>query len=176
MSRARRAARAYPALLLLIGLALIRLECKEPARSSGLVAAAKFGVFYGGQVQQREQIPFQLDRAKQQHGIRIDFSAPLKHSVKVAWELDMPGSSKRVRDGQGRVGKGRLVKMEQATIPAGRQRFDRLLQFQPGDPLGTWNIRVLVEQEVVIDRPFLVYDAQARERAKQRDAGRPYSF
>jgi len=173
VSCARRSARSFPALLLLIGLALIRLECKEPARTSGLVAEAKFGIFYGGQVQQREQIPFQLDRAKQQHGIRIDFSGPPGQSVKVAWELDMPGSSKRVRDGEGRVGKGRLVKTEQATIPAGRRRFDRLLHFQPGDPLGTWNIRVLVEQEVVIDRPFLVYDARARERARQRDAGPP---
>jgi hypothetical protein len=159
--------------LLVLALALVRLGCKDRARSAGLVAEAKFGIFYGGQVQRREQIPFELDRAKQQHGIRIDFAERLERSVKVAWELDMPGSSRRIRDSRGRVGKGRLVKLEEATIPAGRQRFDRLLHFQPGDPLGTWNIRVLVEQEVVIDRPFLVYDAQARARAKQRDAGRP---
>ena len=54
-----------------------------------------------------------------------------------------------------------------------RERFDQLLPLDPGDPLGTWNIRVTFDERVVIDRPFLVYDAQARRRLEHQDAGRP---
>ena len=38
---------------------------------------------------------------------------------------------------------------------------------EPGDPLGTWNIRVRLNAESVIDRPFLLYDADARQRANE---------
>jgi hypothetical protein len=43
-----------------------------------------------------------------------------------------------------------------------------VLPFSPDDPLGLWNIRVLVGDQVVIDRPFVVYDAI--ERARRREA------
>jgi hypothetical protein len=145
--------------------------CERTEERQELVAHARFGVFYGGQVQQRQEIAFVLDRSKQKHGIRIDFVRPLPEPVRVSWELNMPGSSRRVRDRAGRVGRGRVVKLQQAVVPAGRTRFDQLLPFEPGDPLGTWNIRVLVEDRVVIDRPFLVFSEAARQRALRQDAG-----
>jgi hypothetical protein len=144
--------------------------CKQEPPRDELVARAQFGVFYGGQVQERQEIPFVLDRTKQTHGIRIDFARPLPQALRVSWELDMPGSSKRVRDRAGRIGGGRLVKLQEVLVPAGRTRFDQMLPFEPGDPLGTWNIRVLVEDQVVIDRPFLVFSPAAR-RAQQADGG-----
>ena len=145
--------------------------CKQPASESSLVSQARFGVFYGGQIQEREEIPFELDRTKQMHGFYLQFARPLPHELKVKYEINKPGSSSRVRDHKGRVGKGRLVQLGEAVVPAGRERFDQSLPFEPGDPLGTWNIRVTVQERIVIDRPFLVYDA-AKRRAQQQDAGR----
>jgi hypothetical protein len=49
------------------------------------------------------------------------------------------------------------VKHGQATVPAGRERFDKVLGFRPGDPVGMWNIRVRVEDRIVIDRAFEVH-------------------
>jgi len=155
-----------------VSVACALVACKPPPTEAKLIASAQFGVFYGGQVQERKEIPFELDRSKQEHGFRIDFTQPLKEDLEVSWEIDMPGSTRRVRDRRGRLGKGRLVKLGEAVVSAGRKGFDQLLPFQPGDPLGLWNIRVVVREQVLIDRPFLVYDAGARRRAL-RDAGTP---
>jgi hypothetical protein len=122
----------------------------------GPVRNAEFGVFYGGQVQERDQIPLVVDQTKQSHGIRIEFEEPLKEELTIHWELDMPGTTRGVRDERGVRGRGRLVKHDQAIVPRGRSRFDQVLGFEPGDPVGMWNVRVRVEDQVVIDRPFEV--------------------
>ena len=122
----------------------------------GPVKAAEFGIFYGGQVQERDVIPLELDRAKQSQGIRIDFDAPLTVPARVTWELDIPGTTRGVRDLAGRRGKGRLVKLDEALVPVGRGRFEHEIVFRPDDPVGMWNLRVRVDGRVVIDRPFEV--------------------
>ncbi len=122
----------------------------------GPTARAEFGVFYGGQVQEREQIPLELDRTRQSQGFRLDFDGPLSREVTVSWELDMPGDTRGVRDVRGRAGRGRLVKLDEVRVPAGRTRFDQTIELGPDDSLGTWNIRVRVDGEIVIDRPFEV--------------------
>lgn len=141
--------------------------CSEPARPEGPVASAEFGVFWATQIQERDEIAFCLDRGKQRQGIRIDFRRPLAEPLDVSWELDMPGNTRRARDAKGRRGAGRVVKTGQAEARAGQERLEIELPFSPGDPLGTWNLRVTVAGEVVIDRPFLVYDADARRRARR---------
>lgn len=153
---------------------LVLGACSEDARPERLVQSAEFGIFWGGQVQERDEIPFSLDRSKQVQGVRIELSAPSKAPLEVTWELDMPGTTRRVRDAQGRRGKGRVVKTGRTEMRAGQVELDLELPFEPGDPLGTWNVRVTVAGETVVDRPFLVYDAAARKRAKreQREAER----
>ena len=143
-------------------IALISLGCPDRSKPKQLVARAQFGIFFGGQVQERKKIPFVLDRSKQKHGIRIEFAEPLREKTHVSWEVDMPGEGRRVRDDKGRIGKGRVVKLSEAEVPAGRQVFEQVLPFSPGDPLGMWNIRVVVEDSVVIDRPFLVLSEERR--------------
>jgi hypothetical protein len=64
----------------------------------------------------------------------------------------------------------RLVQLGQASVPSGQTRFEQALPFEPGDPLGVWNVRVVAGGQLVMDRRFLVYDAEERARA-QRDAG-----
>lgn len=142
--------------------------CRRPASSEQeLVERAQFGVFYGGQVQELDEIPFIIDRARQSHGFRLEFPRPLPQPVTVEWEVDMPGTSWGVRDGQNRIGQGRLVKLDRAIVLGSRSRFDQVLDFRPGDPLGTWNIRVLMEGRLLIDRSFLVYDPVARSRIRE---------
>ncbi|MBN2193139.1 MAG: hypothetical protein JW751_10015 [Polyangiaceae bacterium] len=122
----------------------------------GPTARAEFGVYYGGQVQERERIPLEHDRTRQTQGVRLWFDGPLAKDIVVSWEIDMPGNTRGVRDVHGRVGRGRLQKLDEFRVPAGRSRFDQELVFRPSDPLGTWNIRVRVDGEIVIDRPFEV--------------------
>jgi len=165
--------RQFAALVVVAATWLLGLGCEKRTPNPGLVAEAKFGVWFGGQIQEREEIPFELDQGKLRLGMRLDFARPLPREMVVRWELDMPGSSRRVRDRKGRIGKGRLVRIAEATVPAGRERFDQLVPFEPGDPLGTWNIRVTFDEHVVIDRAFLVFDEAARRRRMQRDAGHP---
>jgi hypothetical protein len=132
--------------------------CHHSSRPDGLVQRAEFGVLYGGEIQERRQIPFELDRRKLTLVLRIDFAEPLPREVRVGWWIDMPGSAKGVRDAEGRRGAGRLVKVDEARVPAGRSRFDQVVPLSPGDPLGTWKIRAEVEGKTVLERPFVVYD------------------
>jgi hypothetical protein len=151
-------------LALAASLSLLGCDRKKPR---GPVASASFGVFFGGQIQERQEIPLVMDRAKQSLGFRVEFPEPLQQPRSIHWELDMPGAGRRVRDAQGRIGKGRLTKLGEAKARVGLARFDQELPFTPGDSIGTWNVRVLVDDEIVIDRPFLVYDRAARRRAER---------
>ena len=53
---------------------------------------AMFGVLFGGQVQQRTRIPFELDTSKQSVGFRIEVT-PSDRVRRVQWELTKPSSS-----------------------------------------------------------------------------------
>jgi hypothetical protein len=142
--------------------------CEERA-TAGLVKRAQFGIFFGGQVQEREQIPFEPSRASQVQGFRLEFTAPLEADLAVEWEINRPrGSQKSARSAPQQS--DRLVQLGQARARAGQTRFDQVLPFKPGDPLGVWNIRVLAGGQLAIDRRFLVYDKEERARA-ERDAG-----
>jgi hypothetical protein len=143
-------------------LALMLGACQEGGQPEPLVRKAEFGIFYGGQVQQRQQIPLEIDQTKQKQGIHLEFFRPLARDTRVSWELDMPR----------RDGKGRVTKLDEVTVPAGRDRLDQELPFQPGDPLGTYNLRVIVDGAVVVDRPFQLVDPHARPGQPPRDAGR----
>jgi hypothetical protein len=159
---------------LLVTLGLIASACAEANPSTGPVASAEFGIFFGGQIQERDEIPFCLDRGKQRQVLRIDFRRPLAAKARVSWELDMPAAERQARDLRGRRGPARVVKSGQTEARAGQDRLEIELPFSPGDALGTWNLRAWVADQVVVDRPFLVYDAAARRRdeRRQREAKR----
>jgi hypothetical protein len=146
------------------------------ASSDDSAGSAKFGVFFGGQIEERRDIPFELDPSKQTQGFRVDFGTPLARDAEVVWNIDMPASaqaSKAVRaKGAPRVEAHRKSISGKATIRAGLSRFDQVTPFEPGDPLGLWNARVTVGGKVLIDRPYEVYDRGERIRAATTDAGR----
>jgi hypothetical protein len=145
--------------LLTLGLAL---GCRAPNESP--TASAEFGIFYGGQVQERDAIPFELNRAKQRIGFRVVFAAPLADATQVQWELSRPGKRDARQLPVSRPDR-RVTEFGSATLPAGEQRFEQELPLRPGDPLGLWNLRVVATDQVLIDRPFTVYDADERRRA-----------
>jgi hypothetical protein len=124
----------------------------------------EFGIFYGGQVQERQQIPFEIDASKQKLGFRLQLHPAPREALDIRWELGMPGAGRPRRDSQGRLARPRKVVLGQARWRTGETKFEQPLQLTAGDPLGLWNIRVLVGGRVVLDRPFLVYDAVSRER------------
>ncbi len=147
-------------------------------RSGGEDSAgtAKFGVFFGGQIEERRDIPFELDPAKQTQGFRVDFGTPLARDAEVVWNIDMPASAQTAKTTRSKnapqVEAHRKSISGKATIRAGLSRFDQVTPFEPGDPLGLWNARVTVGGKVLIDRPFEVYDRAERVRAASTDGGR----
>jgi hypothetical protein len=137
--------------------------------------SAEFGIFYGGQVQERDELPLELDRTRQLQGFRLQLDPPPQRPLEVRWELGRPGVGRALLDSQGRRARPRKVELGQARWRPGERLFEQTLPFSPGDPLGLWNMRVLLDGQIVIERPFLVYDAAQRSQRlslhADRDAG-----
>jgi len=122
---------------------LLLLACHREPES--IVQEAEFGVFFGGQVQELKEIEKELDAARQQHGFRLTFRAPLQRALPVAWEISLPVPDK---------GGPRPAVVGQTTAKVGQSSLDVPLAFRQSDPLGVWHARVTADQKVVIDRDF----------------------
>ncbi|HVW25958.1 MAG TPA: hypothetical protein VHC69_11360 [Polyangiaceae bacterium] len=161
-------------LLLAIAVAGASPSCARP-EPLPFVKSAKLGVFYGGQVEERTDVPFELDPAKQTQGFRVRFSEPLARDTEVEWRIDVPKADperkKRPRAAGERATPPRTSLSGKDVARAGETTLDHVLAFHPGDPLGLWNVRVVVRDKVVIDRPIEVFDPAARKRLAPPDAG-----
>jgi hypothetical protein len=143
-------------------------SCAEPAGSpTSPSLTAQFGVFYGGQVQERERIALELDQTRQTQGFRLELVPAPREALEVRWELGMPAAGRIQKDSQGRRARPRLTQLGVGRFRPGESRFEQSLAFAPGDPLGLWNIRVLVGSRVALDRPFWVYDQRQLERRER---------
>jgi hypothetical protein len=128
--------------------------CKSNVASSeGMVVSAQFGLFFGGQIQQRIELPYELDSTRQTQGFRLTFREPAKRPIPIEWTLNYPKAPTGPR-GPGNA--PRAERTERVTLPAGADRFEQLLTLQPTDAPGTYNLRILVDGEVAMDRPFLL--------------------
>jgi hypothetical protein len=114
---------------------------------------AKFGVFFGTQLQQRQHIPLVSNVQTQRQGFRIEFPTPLPRAALVEWELDFP--TKRLGP-YGPSNAPRALRSNRANLPAGTEHFEQTLDFLPTDVTGTWNVRIRVDRQIVLDRAFLV--------------------
>lgn len=152
--------------LLLTGLA----ACTAPESATAPGIRAEFGIFYGGQVQERDDIPLSLDATRQRQGFRLTHTPPPAEPLEVRWELGKPGQGRRAPDSQGRRARPRPVQLGRAHFRAGEAVFEQALPFAPDDPLGLWNLRVLAGDQVVLERPFVVYDPVERARREQAAA------
>jgi hypothetical protein len=149
--------------LLVLTLSLAGSGC-DRTRADGAEASAQFGIFFGGQIQQRQEIPFELDTTRQTQGFRVELDAPSDRDRTIAWEVARPSGSAR--------GPRRVTVVGSATLGRGQRILEQTLPFEPGDPLGLWNVRVVLDDRVLLDRPFLVYDRASRTRTRP-DAGTP---
>jgi len=129
-------------------------------------ATARFGVFFGGQVQQRQELPFVLDTARQRQGFRVELSRPLQAPIELHWEISRP--ARRGSKQPFATPLGRVTELGSATLGAGQREFEHDVQFKPGDPLGLWNVRVVLGDRVLLDRAFDVYDSDQRRAAARR--------
>jgi hypothetical protein len=141
---------------LLVALAL--LGCDKPSAAPTL--DAKFGVFFGGQVQERDELPLVLDRTRQSHGIRLDFREPPERPLRVAWEIEKPTPGK-LEDA------GKLVEYGETRARIGEERLEIPLAFRATDRPGAWRVRVTVAERVVLDRAFRVVPQGPAPRAAE---------
>ena len=152
----------------------LSLGC-EPPRSKPLVKSARLGVFFGGQIEERREIPFELDPTKQSQGFRVDFSEPLLSETEVEWRVDMPRTTaprRRASPHEAPTPEALFATTSGKDVArAGQTELDHVLSMHPGDPLGLWNVRVVVRGKVAIDRAIEVYDAALRERLTPNDGG-----
>ena len=126
-------------------LSLLFVACERAPQ--GVVKEAEFGVFFGGQMQELKEIPKQLDPARQRHGFRLTFNAPLERELPVAWEVSLPAPDK---------GGPRPALVGRVTAKPGISVLDVPLVFRPSDPPGAWHAKVTAGGSVVIDRDFTV--------------------
>jgi len=140
--------------LVALGLGIVALAPLDACRRADSTpeVAAHFGVFFGGQVEEREKIPLVIDRARQSIGIRLEFASPPRTEQAVRWELDKPAPGKSP-DG------ARVVAYGEAKTRLGAQVLDLPLAFQAGDRPGAWRVRVALDGKSVLDRPFTVTPA-----------------
>ena len=134
------------ALFALLALASV-CGCQKGAERAPVTA--RFGVFFGGQIQEREEIPLVVDRARQTIGVRLEFSTPPASEGRVTWELEKP------RAGKGK-NLGTVVDYGEARTRPSEPILDVPLAFREGDRPGAWRIRVALDGKSLLDRPFKV--------------------
>lgn len=137
-------------------LALASLGCgREDA-----VPRAEFGVLYGGDIQDRRRLALELDRAKQELGLRVTFPEPVTRPARVSWEIERP-STVRGLDGT----PTRAAELGSLTLNPGERRADASFAFRAGDAPGAWRVRISVDGAVVLDRTIEVVRADESSRA-----------
>lgn len=148
--------------------------CMTTSAEDSPVESAEFGVFFGGQVQERDEIPYVLDRTKQTLGFKIVLKQASPRPVLVRWEVSKPGV--KPEPGAPSDPLTRRTQLFESTLAAEQATFTQHIQMEPGDGLGLWNLRVVLDERVAIDRPFMVYDPVKRRQrlaaAARLDAGR----
>ena len=123
------------------------LACRARRKEDEVVV--RFGVFFGGQVQERDEIPLVHDRTRLALGIRLEWPAPPESPLEVRWELARPKDPKDPSAGElAQYGKAR-------TLP-GSAFLDLPLAFRPDDRPGPFRVRVDLEGKRVLDRAFRV--------------------
>jgi len=144
-------ARSSSVVLLLLGLSAAGLTACRRGDAAPEVEA-HFGVFFGGQLQEREKVPLIVERARQTIGIRLEFASAPSAEQSVRWELEKPAPGK-ANDG------ARVVAYGEAKTRVGAPVLDVPLAFESSDRPGAWRVRVELDGKRVLDRPFTVTPA-----------------
>ena len=160
-------------LLFALGLAL---GCERVDPQPHDLQRAQFGVFFGGEVQELQNIPLEPDRARQTIGLRLVFKTAPEPPLKVHWELARPRKSSQepkkrdagAADAEAPVApkpSESLVEFGDALTRPGETVLDIPLELRPGDPFGDWSIKAEIQGQQVLNRPFRVVKPQPRKAA-----------
>jgi hypothetical protein len=84
-------------------------------------------------------------------GFRLLFDGATKRALDIEWTLDYPTAKMGPR---GPSNAPRAERVERTVLPKATERFDQLLNLSSTNVPGTYNLRIRVENEVVLDRPF----------------------
>lgn len=157
---------------LVLGLLVFACGCDtKPSTDEPLgLKRAQFGVFYGPEIQELGEIPLETDAPGKGMVIRLTFRAPPDPPRKVRWELERPrkpqpspasdAGAKALPSPERDAGAGlaldRIVQFGEVSTRAGETTLDIPLAFRPGDPLGDWSIRVTLDDQPILNRPFRV--------------------
>ncbi len=120
-------------------LLLAALGCSgpEPKAPSGVV-----GVFFGGQVQELAEIEIRSERVPS-FGFRLALPGDTTHRVR--WEITRPGPLGR-----------RVVEQGSSDLRGARATYDQPIALTRESPRGTWNVRVTVDEVLVVDRALVI--------------------
>lgn len=154
--------------------AVLVLGCERVDPQPHDLQRAQFGVFFGGEVQELQQIALEPDQARQTIGIRLVFRTPPDPPLKVRWELARPRKSAappKTDAGAADAApptapkpKDSLVEFGDATTRVGQTVLDIPLVLRPSDPLGDWSVRAEIEGQEILNRPFRVVKPTPRKR------------
>lgn len=139
-----------PGLVVLLALVGAFGACRK---SDPPTPRAEFGVLFGGDIQDRSTIPLELEPERQDLALRVTFPAPLEREALVSWELERP-TKQRAPDG----GIAYAAEIGERRARRGERRVDAKLRFRRGDPVGTWRVRVRVDDQVILERAFQVVE------------------
>ncbi len=150
------------------------VACTVPRGDESERIVAQFGVLFGGQLRRVDELALELDRNKQIQGIRV--AGPASRGARnVQWELGTAEFGRYRQDARGIEQRRRKTRHGAFRWLPGQPGVEQVLPFQPGDPTGLWSIRVMVDGQPVLDRPFWVFDAADRRdeiaRQRERDGG-----
>jgi hypothetical protein len=140
---------------------------------------AQFGVFYGPEIQELSEIPLEPDAPGKGMVIRLTFRAPPDPPRKVRWELERPRKPQPSKpsdagvkplpsaaaDASPGLALDRIVQFGEVSTRAGETTLDIPLAFRPGDPLGDWSVRVALDEQPILNRPFRVVKAKTKKAA-----------
>lgn len=132
------------------------LGCRGEKADSD-VERVEFGVPFGGDIQDRKQIP--LDLESHELALRVTFRAPLTHERALAWELERP-STLRGADG----GSLFAAELGEARVSPGERSAEAKLAIRRGDLPGPWRIRVRLDGRTLLDRKFEVTEPPREKR------------
>jgi hypothetical protein len=133
-----------PRLAFALGLLLLDASCERGPDASGPPVRVQAGVFFGGQLQQRTKWSLVIDPARQTQGFRIRFQPALLRSAELSWELTRPRLDH----------KRRVVATKSnytATLPAGTEHNDQLIQVDESDRPGKWKLAVSLDGKSVYE-------------------------
>ncbi len=124
----------------------------------------ELGVFYGGQIQRRQRIALQFDRSQQLQGFRVSFPQPTQVEQRLSWEVDKP-----IRTGRSAKPE-RVVELGEAQLRAGTRRVDQPLFFGATDALGSWTVRVQLDDRQIFEQRIEIVGLDAPLEAPTQDA------